>query len=216
MAKDNGCAGSYSVSGYTRADGKEVSGYTRTCGAAHNSSNSSSSSKSSSNPQLDEEEKMKQIAELLYPTMKDNKKETNTESFPKIEFEKPANGRISNAFGYRVPPKLGASANHSGIDIAIPIDTPVKSIADGKVIAARTGMRGYGTGVFIDHGVINGKHVVSEYGHLNSYNVKIGDKIKQGQVIAKSGNTGISTGPHLHLTIKENGVPIDPQKYLKW
>ena len=216
MTKDNGCVGSYSVSGYTKADGIEVSGYTRTCGAAHNSSSGSSFTTSTQNPQLDDEEKMKQRAELLYPNTNLNKRVTNTENSTKIEFEKPANGRISNAFGYRVPPKPGASANHSGIDIAVPIDTPVKSIAEGKVIAARTGMRGYGTGVFIDHGIINGKHVVSEYGHLNSYNVKIGDKIKQGQVIAKSGNTGISTGPHLHLTIKENGVPIDPQKYLKW
>ena len=77
MTKDNGCIGSYSVSGYTRADGTEVSGYTRTCGAAHNSSNSSTSSKFSSNPQLDDEEKMKQRAELLYPTMKDNKQENS-------------------------------------------------------------------------------------------------------------------------------------------
>ena len=153
MTKDNGCVGSYSVSGYTRSDGTEVSGYTRTCGAAH--SLSSSFSSKTSTPKLDDEEKMKQRAEILYPNTKTNKKETNTESFQKTEFKKPTNGRISNAFGYRVPPKPGASANHSGIDIAVPIDTPVKSIADGKVIAARTGMRGYGTGVFIDHGIIN-------------------------------------------------------------
>ena len=65
MTKDNGCIGSYSVSGYTRSDGTQVSSYTRTCGAAHNSNSSSSSSTSS--PQLDDGEKMKQRAELLYP-----------------------------------------------------------------------------------------------------------------------------------------------------
>ena len=70
MTKDNGCVGSYSVSGYTRGDGVQVSSYTRTCGAAHNSSSSSSST---SIPKLDDEEKMKRRAELLYPTMKDKK-----------------------------------------------------------------------------------------------------------------------------------------------
>ncbi len=73
MTKENGCAGSYSVSGYTRSDGTQVSSYTRTCGAAHSSSSSSSSSTSTPNSKLDDEEKMKQRAELLYPTMKDKK-----------------------------------------------------------------------------------------------------------------------------------------------
>ena len=77
MTKDNGCVGSYSVSGYTRGDGVQVSGYTRTCGAAHNSSSSSSSTTSTQNPQLDDEEKMKQRAELLYPTMNDKEKTGN-------------------------------------------------------------------------------------------------------------------------------------------
>ena len=67
MTKDNGCVGSYSVSGYTRGKGVQVSGYTRTCGAAHNSSSNSTSSKITSNSQLDDEEKWKQRAELLYP-----------------------------------------------------------------------------------------------------------------------------------------------------
>ncbi len=209
MAKDNGCVGSYSVSGYTRGDGKEVSGYVRTCGAAHNSTDSSSSKSNR------DDEKIKQRAEVLYSGMNIGKEVLDIENSQKTNFEKPVDGQISNTFGYRVPPTLGASANHSGVDIAVPVGTPVKSIADGKVIAARDGMKGYGVGVFIDHGIINGKQVVSEYGHLNSYNVKIGDTIKKGQIIAKSGNTGISTGPHLHLTIRENKVPVDPQKYMK-
>ena len=107
-----------------------------------------------------------------------------------------------------------ATTNHSGIDIGVPVGTPVKAIADGTVTAANGGMRGYGNGVFIDHGMINGKRVVSEYGHLSSFNVKVGDKIKQGQVIAKSGNTGISSGPHLHITIRENNIPVNPKKYI--
>ena len=130
-----------------------------------------------------------------------------------IKFMKSVEGKITSDFGYRTSPVAGASTNHSGIDIAVPIGTPVKAIADGKVIAANGGMRGYGNGVFIDHGMVNGKHVVSEYGHLSEFNVKVGDKIKQGQVLAKSGNTGISSGPHLHLTIRENGIPVNPKKY---
>ena len=131
-----------------------------------------------------------------------------------IKFTPPVEGKITSDFGYRIAPMKGASTGHSGIDIGVPVGTPVKSIANGTVIAANGSMRGYGNGVFVDHGMINGKHVVSEYGHLSSFDVKVGDKVKQGQVIAKSGNTGISTGPHLHLTIRENKEPVDPKKYL--
>ena len=131
----------------------------------------------------------------------------------KIIFEKPVEGKITSDFGYRVAPAKGASTGHSGIDIGVPVGTPVKSMADGTVIAANGGMCGYGNGVFVDHGIINGKHVVSEYGHLSEFAVKVGDKVSRGQIIAKSGNTGISTGPHLHLTIRENGIPINPKTY---
>ena len=131
-------------------------------------------------------------------------------------FKKPLEGKITSDFGYRKSPVAGATTNHSGIDIGVPVGTPVKAITDGTVIAANGGMRGYGNGVFIDHGMVNGKRVVSEYGHLSSFNVKVGDKVHQGQVIAKSGNTGISSGPHLHITIRENNIPVDPKKYIDY
>jgi murein DD-endopeptidase MepM/ murein hydrolase activator NlpD len=130
------------------------------------------------------------------------------------QYIKPVEGKITSDFGYRTAPVAGATTNHSGIDIGIPIGTPVNAMADGTVTAANGGMRGYGNGVFIDHGIINGKHVVCEYGHLSSFDVKVGDKIKQGQVVAKSGNSGISSGPHLHITIREDKMPVDPKKYL--
>ena len=130
------------------------------------------------------------------------------------KYIKPVEGKITSDFGYRKAPVPGATTNHSGIDIAVPVGTPVKAIADGKVVAANGGMRGYGNGVFIDHGIINEKHVISEYGHLSEFSVKVGDKIKQGQIIAKSGNSGTSSGPHLHLTIRENRIPVDPKKYI--
>ena len=133
----------------------------------------------------------------------------------KLLYIKPVDeGKITSDFGYRKLSVAGASTNHSGIDIGVPVGTPVKAIADGTVIAANGGMRGYGNGVFIDHGTINCKRVISEYGHLSKFEVKVGDKVRQGQVIAKSGNTGISSGPHLHLTIRENGIPVNPKKYI--
>ena len=157
--------------------------------------------------------------DILFPTMKnidDNQNDNSKNNKSAYIFTKPVDGRITSEFGYRKAPTNGASTGHSGIDIGVPVGTSVKSIADGTVVAARNGMRGYGTGVFIDHGIIDGKHIVSEYGHLSNFDVKVGDKIKQGQIFAKSGNTGISTGPHLHITIRENGKPVNPKKYLQF
>ncbi len=130
------------------------------------------------------------------------------------KFIKPVNGAIRSDFGPRKAPVPGASAYHKGLDFGVPIGTPVKSIAGGKVIKAGVS-DGYGIAVFVDHGIINGKKVVSEYGHLSKCDVKVGDRIIPRQIIAKSGNTGRSKGPHLHLTVKENGKPVDPKKYLK-
>lgn len=132
-----------------------------------------------------------------------------------VNWIKPVDGVITSNFGRRAQPKEGASINHSGIDLRASIGTPVKAIADGTVTAARSGMRGYGTGVFIDHGNVNGKKVVSEYGHLSRFIVLTDRKVKQGDIIAYSGNTGTSTGPHLHLTIRENGVAVNPANYIK-
>lgn len=103
---------------------------------------------------------------------------------------------------------------HNGIDIAVPINTKVKAVADGKVIAVGRAS-GYGYWVKINHGTINGKTVTSEYGHISSWVVSYGQKVKQGDVIAYSGNTGISEGPHVHLTIRENGIGVNPYKYIK-
>ena len=177
------------VESYTRSDGTEVRAHWR------------------SKPDGSENNNLK---ELLKRETENNVAQNNNDT----KYIKPVEGKITSDFGYRTAPVAGASTNHSGIDIGVPVGTPVKAMADGTVVAANGGMRGYGNGIFVDHGMINGKHVVSEYGHLSSFEVKVGDKIKQGQVIAKSGNTGTSSGPHLHITIRENKVPVDPKKYL--
>jgi len=130
----------------------------------------------------------------------------------------PCNGRISSGYGKRKPPVPGASAWHNGWDIEVPIGTPVKAIADGKVIAAGAA-KGYGYWVAIDHGRINGVKVTSEYGHISEFCVSYGQFVKKGQIIAKSGNAGISSGPHLHITIREGekfqGKDVPPNKYIK-
>ena len=129
----------------------------------------------------------------------------------------PCNGRISSGYGKRKPPVPGASAWHNGWDIEVPIGTPVKAIADGKVIATGAA-KGYGYWVAIDHGIINGVQVTSEYGHISAWNVRYGQIIKQGDIIAKSGNAGYSSGPHLHITIREGrfqGTAVDPSKYIR-
>ena len=136
----------------------------------------------------------------------------------KQEWIKPCNGPITSGYGKRVSPVPGASTYHNGWDIGVPIGTPVNTIADGKVIAVGPAT-GYGKWVVVDHGVINGTRVTSEYGHLSSWNVSYGQTVKQGQVIAKSGNTGYSSGPHLHITIREGAFPgkaQDPGRYIKF
>ena len=137
---------------------------------------------------------------------------------PKQEWIKPCNGPITSDYGKRVSPVPGASTYHNGWDIGVPIGTPVNTIADGKVIAVGPAT-GYGKWVVVDHGVINGTRVTSEYGHLSSWNVSCGQTVKQGQIIAKSGNTGYSSGPHLHITIREGAFPgkaQDPGRYIRF
>ena len=131
----------------------------------------------------------------------------------------PCEGTITDTFRIRdVHPVTGKkNVPHNGIDIAVPIKTPIKAIADGTVCAVGPA-RGYGFWVAINHGVINGKIVTSEYGHILSWNVHYGQKVKKGQPIALSGNTGDSDGPHCHLTIREGkfqGKPVNPFKYIK-
>ena len=118
---------------------------------------------------------------------------------------------ITSVFGYRDAPTAGASSNHGAIDIAVRY-TPVYAPAAGKVIIARY-LSGYGNYVMIDHG--DGYY--TGFGHLSSFNVNAGDTVSRGQQIAVSGNTGISTGPHLHYEVyiggTANSYRVDPLQY---
>lgn len=131
------------------------------------------------------------------------------------EWDKPVkNGKISSPFGLRDKPLANASSNHSGIDIAADLNTPVYAPANGRVTLTHK-LGGYGNTVEINNGIINNKTVTSLFGHLNSWAVKAGDTVYKGQtIIGYVGSTGISTGPHLHFEVRENGSPVDPTKYI--
>lgn len=119
-------------------------------------------------------------------------------------------GRQSSGFGRRSAPTKGASTYHKGIDWATPTGTPVYASCGGTVTRAGWGS-GYGYVVYIDHE--DGRQ--TRYGHLSKVLVSVGDTVKQGERIALSGNTGVSTGPHLHFEILINGTQVNPLKYLQ-
>ncbi len=134
------------------------------------------------------------------------KKKNLLASTPSI---KPVNGWITSRFGYRKSPFTGKRSFHSGLDISNRPGTKIISTADGKVTYAAEKMY-FGNLVIIDHGY--GK--VTKYAHNKKILVKKGQKVKRGDVIALMGNTGKSTGPHLHYEVRINGAPVNPLKYI--
>lgn len=118
-------------------------------------------------------------------------------------------GRLSCGFGPRKAPTKGASTNHAGVDWSTPVGTTVVASCGGTVSKAGWAS-GYGYCVFIEHE--DGKQ--TRYGHLSKVLVKAGDKVKQGEKIALSGNTGVSTGPHLHFEIRVKGTAVNPLNYV--
>ncbi len=119
-----------------------------------------------------------------------------------------AGTRVSSPFGYRIHPILKTKKLHTGIDIVIGNNSNVRAANAGTVIkATRSG--GYGEMIMIDHG----GGIVTLYAHNNKLLVSKGDVVYAGQEIAKSGSTGMSTGPHLHFEVRKNGEYVDPMDY---
>jgi len=112
-------------------------------------------------------------------------------------------------FGWRIDPFTGMSALHQGLDFPAPIGTTVLSAAGGVVVTQEV-QPNYGFVIEVDHG----NEVLTRYAHLSRSFVKKGDLIKRGQKMAEVGNTGRSTGPHLHFEVLVRGVAQDPQKFL--
>jgi len=120
-------------------------------------------------------------------------------------FIKPVQGRLTSGFGYRIHPIRGGRRFHNGIDIAAPTGTSIVAAADGKVVYV--GWRGaLGNAVMIDYG--SGWSTV--YGHCSSFCCSTGQIVKRGQLIARVGSTGLSTGPHVHWTVYRNGQAVNP------
>lgn len=129
----------------------------------------------------------------------------------KMPFANPIPGaKISSNFGYRKDPFNGRSAMHSGMDFKAPTGTPVRATGDGVIVKAGH-KGGYGKTVEIRHK--NG--LITRYAHLNSINVKKGQKVDVGQVIGKVGSTGRSTGPHLHYEVRQGKTARNPSKYIQ-
>jgi len=119
------------------------------------------------------------------------------------------NTKITSGFGQRIHPIFGMLKFHEGIDLKQQYGAPVRAACDGKVIFSGWA-EGYGKLVILKH--YNG--YTSYYGHLSKTRVKTGTYVVKGQIIGNVGNTGWTTGPHLHFEVRKNGIPIDPRKVL--
>jgi murein DD-endopeptidase MepM/ murein hydrolase activator NlpD len=122
----------------------------------------------------------------------------------------PTSGWLSSAFSrMREHPILHEARPHEGIDVTAPYGAPIEAPANGTVI--QSGWEaGYGNTVVLDHGY----GVVTKFAHASRILVRVGEKVKRGELIAQVGNTGLSTGPHLHYEVRVNGRPVDPRRYI--
>lgn len=135
-----------------------------------------------------------------------------TRAISSVPVRKPVEGDIDPAsgFGVRLDPFTSSPAMHTGLDLHGETGDIVRATADGKVTAAGWS-GGYGRVIDIDHG--NG--LSTRYGHLSSIDVRVGQSVRNGQIIGKVGSTGRSTGPHLHYETRVRGAAVDPQKFLR-
>ena len=116
--------------------------------------------------------------------------------------------KVSSEFGWRRDPLNGQQRFHHGSDLRMADGQDVRSAGNGVVTSVRDA-GGYGLMVAVDHG----DGIETRYAHLSAATVKVGDTIAAGQVIARSGNSGRSSGPHLHFEVREAGQPVDPSRF---
>lgn len=121
----------------------------------------------------------------------------------------PARGWVTSDFGTRIDPYTAERKMHQGMDIATPHGQSVYTPSDGSVVFIGT-EGGYGKVLVVDHGY----GVKTRYGHLSEIFVRLGSRVKRGDKVAAVGNTGRSTGPHLHYEVRVNGIPENPRKFI--
>ena len=117
--------------------------------------------------------------------------------------------RLTDRFGMRIHPICKIPKMHYGLDFAAPRGTPVYATGNGIVKLVKANEGGHGNQIEISHGY----GYTTKYAHLASFNVKVGQKVKRGQCIGYVGNTGVSTGPHLHYEVIKNNKRVDPLNY---
>jgi murein DD-endopeptidase MepM/ murein hydrolase activator NlpD len=118
--------------------------------------------------------------------------------------------KLSSAYGMRVHPVTGRLARHNGIDIPAPHGTPIYATADGIVGRAQR-LGGYGLYVELEHG----NNIQTRYGHMSSFSVTSGQRVKKGDIIGYVGSTGRSTGNHLHYEVRIAGTPVNPLPFVE-
>jgi murein DD-endopeptidase MepM/ murein hydrolase activator NlpD len=121
----------------------------------------------------------------------------------------PIRGTVNSEFGRRLSPWAPVAEHHSGIDIGAPIGTPVQAPAPGTVVFSGSHAE-YGLAVIIEHG----NDTKSLYGHLSKLGVAAGQQVRRGDLVALTGNTGRSSGPHLHYEVQVGGEAVNPYTYL--
>ena len=121
----------------------------------------------------------------------------------------PTRGRVTSRYGSRRHPVTGRTQIHEGIDLAAPTGTPIVATADGVVLFGGS-RAGYGRTVIINHGY----GFQTLYGHASKIAVRVGQRVKRGQVIAYVGSSGVSTGSHLHYEVRVSGKPVNPWPYM--
>jgi murein DD-endopeptidase MepM/ murein hydrolase activator NlpD len=121
----------------------------------------------------------------------------------------PTRGWVTSDFGTRIDPYTADRKMHQGMDIATPHGQPIYTPSDGTVVFVGT-EGGYGKVLVVDHGY----GVKTRYGHLSEIHVKLGQRVARGDRVASVGNTGRSTGPHLHYEVRVNGIPENPRKFI--
>ena len=118
---------------------------------------------------------------------------------------------FTSGYGVRSDPFRGSAAMHPGIDLAGPMGTPIYATADGTVLRSGWTSGGYGNLIEVDHG----RGIATRYGHLSQVLVRAGQHITRGQLIARMGSTGRSTGSHLHYEVRIDGKPVNPIPFMK-